>query len=69
MNANMLNRGTEDRPPPPPSLSLFYGGGGDVFFAPSGSATGGICTMCHNSCNQYGRHVKTIKKTFRYHFL
>ena len=26
MNADMLNRGTEDRPPP---LSLFRGGGGE----------------------------------------
>ena len=29
MNADMLNRGTEDRPPLPPPLSLFLGGGGE----------------------------------------
>ena len=32
MNADMLNRGTEDRQPPPPSLSLFLGGGGGRTF-------------------------------------
>ena len=41
MNADMLNRGTEDRPSPPPSLSLSFrkGGGANVPSAPSGSAT------------------------------
>ena len=37
MNADMLNRGAEDRPPPPPlslSLSLFFFKGGERPYAP-----------------------------------
>ena len=46
MNADMLNRGTEDHPPPTFSLSIslfffFLGGGGErPLRPPSGSATG-----------------------------
>ena len=43
MNADMLNRGTEDLRPPNLSLSLsllFLGGEANVPSAPSGSATG-----------------------------
>ena len=39
MNADMLNRGTEDRTPSL-SLSFLGGGGANVPSAPSGSATG-----------------------------
>ena len=35
MNADMLNRETEDRPPPPLSLSLFFLGGGEGANVPS----------------------------------
>jgi hypothetical protein len=52
MNADMLNRGTEDRPPPSLSLSLGGGGGRTSPPPPSGSATDQPCSLFTSALDQ-----------------